>query len=108
MNNVLDNLLIQITNVKDAAGDQAFLTETPVWKSSNSTIFDPAVSLDGMSATGQITKAGAVTVTVTSGAISASVDLTAAAGVAVSFELSVPLQNPPVPQPPPNEPVANS
>lgn len=96
-------LLIEITDVVDAAGNPAALDATPVWTTSDSTILALKPDSDGMSASGTVTKTGTVTVTASSGSISASVAITVIAGAAVSFHLSVTLADTP-PAPPTGPP----
>ena len=88
-------LLISVVNVVDAAGNPATLSTPPVWSSSDTTILNPvATDPTGLNAAGTLLKTGTVTVTATSGSISASVAITGIAGQAVSFSLSVALAPP--------------
>jgi len=90
----------EIQNILDAAGNPTSVpfTAPPVWTSSDSTIFVPAVSADGLSCSGTILKTGTVTVTTVGGGYTFTSVITAVAGTPVSFTV---IWGPAPPPPPP-------
>jgi hypothetical protein len=89
-------LLIQVTNIVDADGGPTTLAIAPVFSSSDPTILNPvATDSTGLSATATALKDGTVTITATSGSLTASITLTIAAGTAVSFQLTASVVPPP-------------
>lgn len=90
-------LLLTVINAVDAAGEPSTAFPAPiVWSTSDPTILPLTPSTDGLSATGTLLQDGTVTVTATSGAISASTVINGVAGQVVSFALSVALAPPAV------------
>lgn len=99
-----NNLLIQVVDAVDSNGQPTTTFPAPiVWTTSDATILPVTASTDGLSATGTLLQDGSVTVTATSGAISASTVINGVAGQAVSFQLAVSLA--PTPVAPPVTPV---
>lgn len=93
-----DALVVSIVNAVDAAGAPSSQFPAPiVWSTSDATILGLTPAADGMSATGALLQDGTVTVTATSGSISASTVVNGVAGQVVSFALSVALAAPPAP-----------
>ena len=93
-------ILIQVVDVVDANGQPATLTTPPTWTTSNTSILNLTPAADGMSATGTAAATSNVTVTATSGTLSASVAIDVIAGGAVSFQLQVSAVTPAAPNPP--------
>lgn len=88
-------LLIQVIDALDSAGEPTTTFPAPiVWSTSDATVLTVTTSADGLSATGTLLADGTVTVTATSGAISASTVINGVAGQAVSFQLSASLAPP--------------
>ena len=91
-------LLIQIVDAVDAVGAPTTTFPAPiVWSTSDATVLAVTASADGLSATGTLLTDGTVTITATSGAISASTVINGVAGQAVSFQLAVSLAPPAAP-----------
>ena len=100
-----DALIISVVNAVDATGAPSGQFPAPiVWTTSDATILALTPSADGLSATGTLLQDGTVTVTATSGSISASLVVNGVAGQVVSFSLSAALAPPP---PPPAGPPAS-
>lgn len=96
------NLLITVVDVVDAGGNPTTLSTPPTWTTSDPTVLVLTPASDGLSATGTVLKTGTVTVTATSGSLTASVAITGISGQAVSFQLSVVAVPPTPPNTPPN------
>ncbi len=93
-----DALIITVVNAVDAAGAPSTDFPAPiVWSASDATILVLTPSADGLSATGTLLEDGTVTVTATSGSISASTVINGVAGQVVSFALSVAVAVPAAP-----------
>jgi hypothetical protein len=86
-----------ITNVLDSAGNVATFKAPPTWTSSDTTIFSPTVSADGLSCTGTALKDGTVTITITGDGVVNTVTLTVVAGVVASFTVTFAAAPPPPP-----------
>ena len=88
-----------ISNTLDAAGNPTSVpfASPPVWSSSDSTIFVPTVSTDGLSCSGTLLKTGTVTITTVGGGYTFTSVITAVAGTPVSFTINWA----PAPPPPP-------
>jgi len=89
------NLLITVTPL-DALGNPTTLQAVPTWNSSNTSILNPTVAADGLSATGIAQATGSVTITVTpqapDTAAPGSVAIDVVAGQAVTLQLTVTVQ----------------
>lgn len=82
-------LRIRITNVKDAAGNPAQFSAPPTYTSSDTSIYNPTASPDGLSATGIAQKNGSVVVTVTGDGVTRTIAFDVVAGQVVSFDLVI-------------------
>lgn len=80
-------LIIEVTKILDAGGNQTLLDGIPSWSSSDPKTLSMTPSRDGLFATGIMEKLGPVTITATCGGMSGSVALTGIARKAVSFNL---------------------
>ena len=75
----------QIINLQPAG---AQFKSPPTWVSSDNTVFQPTVSADGLSCTGELLKTGSCNVTVTGdNGVSQTVPLGGVAGSPVSFQV---------------------
>jgi hypothetical protein len=101
------SLVCEIVDVVDAQGQEAVLTEAPVWSSSDEEILTLTASTDGMTARGVAQKKGTVMISAKSGDVEATTAILVGPGDVVSFSISVGVAGPPVnPAPiPPPEPV---
>ena len=83
-----EQVALAITPV-DAAGNPAVITGTPVWSSSDTSVLTVTASTDGLSAVAASTgKLGKVTVSVSLGAISGTLDIEVHGGDAVAITIS--------------------